>query len=138
MTTDGDREAFIRWSSAYSQWLRGEREPVAAWLSDPNSVITEDAREFLVDLVRGKITRPRGRRVVHTPGEERAIVAEVYLARERHTKNKRLTQPHENALRDVARVRGMKMGAVRGIVDRLNAAGITFEAWKKWGRPPLG
>jgi hypothetical protein len=130
-----DDEAFFRWACAYSRWLGGDPESLAAWLTDPNSVITDDAREFLADLARGRIKRPRGRPPGRTPGEERVIVAEVYAARSRHATNKRLTQPHERALADVARARRMPLGAARGIVDRLNAAGITFNAWKRWGRP---
>lgn len=134
MTTD-DTEAFFPWVNAYSQWLKGNCEPMAAWLTDPQSVITEDARQFLADLVRGKIKRPRGRRAARQPREERAIVAEVFTARERHARNKGPTGPHDRAISEVALARKMNAGVVLAIVGRLNNVGVTFEAWKRWGRP---
>lgn len=134
---DTERAAFIKWSAVFVRWIDGDPAPMAAWLLDPATVLHDDAREFLASLVRGEVKRPRGRRTRRPAHVDRAIVAEVYGARERLTQQKRprITQANERAIAEVATQRRMSPDTVRGIVERLTAAGVTFDAWQRWGRP---
>ena len=134
-TDDPEARALHQWASVLSQWLSGDPEPLAVWLLDPATELQDDARAFLADLVRGKVKRPRGRRTRKRGGEERAIVAEVFIEYERQAKKSSVLNPHERAIAVVANRRGLLPGAVRGIVEKLAAAGINATAWRQWGRP---
>jgi hypothetical protein len=124
-----------RWSAVLKQWREGDPTPMAEWLRTHALALPEDAREFLAAHVLGQVQRPRGRPARRAPALERQILAEVYAARESLARRPSVMTPHERAIERVAERRRMSPGAVRGVVDRLSAAGLTFEAWQQWGRP---
>jgi hypothetical protein len=134
---DPQRLAIIKWASVFVRWLDRDPAPMAEWLLDPATVLPADAREFLAALARGEVKRPRGPKARRPACVDRAIIGEVYTARERLAKQKRprVTTPNERAMAEVAARRRMSPATVRGIVEKHSALGITFEAWKRWGRP---
>ena len=129
---EADVLANARWSTVYGAWLLGDPQPMATWLKDPATVIPDDARDFLAAMVRGDAKRPRGRPQRWPPQLQREIAAEVYKAREAHLRQAR---PHERAIEEVAKGRHMSVDTVRGIVEKVASAGVTYEAWIRWGHP---
>lgn len=125
----------LAWMRVFKAWSDGSKAEMAEWIRGLESPLPEDAREFLADLILGKVTSRPGRRSMRTPAAERQIVAMVYVARERAEVMGRNSRPADVALEEVAVKLNKSVGTVRGIVEKHVAVGIEFEAWKKWGRP---
>lgn len=134
-----ERQRDLRWWCALEDWRNHNAGPLAAALRDQSLPLTSDIREFLADLVEGKVNRGKGGRPnAYLGWVERSIVAEVFRewdAFEKMPKNKRLETPKQRACEAVAGRRGGTADTVRALVDKLRAVGITREAWRKWGRP---
>ena len=132
-----DVRAFLKWGLAYGAWLDGNRQPMADWIADPHTVITDDARHFLADYLLGKARRPRGRKSSRSGQLERKITHDVFCERAGLAARNSIQRPYEKALEKIAKRHRLPTGAVRGIIDRLGKAGLTFEWWIRAGRPPL-
>lgn len=128
--TDPELVAFLRWSGVYAAWTDGDPAPMGEWLRDSSTVLTQDGREFLAALAEGNVKRRAGRRGDRDGWVERAIVLDVFKLRDSGS-----TQA--DAIATAAARRGMKEDAVRGVVEKLRALGITLDNWRRWGCPPL-
>lgn len=133
--SDSELKIEREWSFVLSRWLDGDAEPMAAWLRDSAAVLPEDARQFLADQLRGKVVRPRGRRPRRSGQEERAIACDYFREYEAQALRPQTANPQDRAYSVVASRHATSPPTVRGIVERLAKAGITLEAWKRWGRP---
>ncbi|MBV5331572.1 hypothetical protein JZU69_04125 [bacterium] len=124
-----------RWGAAIFQWFERDPDPLEALLRDEGRAIPDFVREFLADLASGTLKRGKGGRPVERDAwKKREIAAEVFAEWERlETKGESL-KPKQMAFEVVAVRRGATPDAIRGVVDRL-MPDITFDAWKKWGRP---
>lgn len=129
----------LRWWGALRDWRNHDAGPLAAALRDQSLPLTSDIREFLADLVEGKVNHGKGGRPTqYLVWVERSIVSDVFRewdAFEKMPKNKRLETPKALACDAVAKRRGVTADTVRALVDKLRAVGITREAWHGWGRP---
>ena len=121
------------WMKHFADYMDGHKEPLAEWIRNNEEAFPEDAREFLADLILGIAAKPKGRPRFRTAKDERHILALVWQAREKVPAQK--TRPSEVAIERVAAEIGLMPEAVRGIKQRLTKSGLTFERWKKWGRP---
>lgn len=128
-----------RWHAAINRWMESAPDRSVAELEellrDSNNEIPDFAREFLADLVAGKVEPNTGGR----PGErsathKRAIAYEVYAEQARYKampRSERDGRPRVLAVERVAALRGISDGAVRRIVADISDAGVTYEFWEK-------
>ena len=124
-----------RWGAAIFQWMEGDPTPLEALLREETRPLPSFAREFLGDLVSGKLMPSKGGRPVERDAwKKREIAAEVFAEWEKLEARGEKLKPKQMAFEVVANRRGATPDAIRGMVDRLRP-GITFEAWKTWGRP---
>jgi hypothetical protein len=124
-----------RWGAAIFQWFERDPAPLEALLREEVRPIPDFAREFLADLASGRLKRGKGGR----PDErfewnKRAIAAEVFAVRERLEAEQANLKPTQAAFEIIAEKRDETPDAIRKVVERLRP-GITYEDWKKWGRP---
>ncbi len=129
-----------RWHAAIHRWMESAPDRSVAELEellrDSNNEIPDFAREFLADLVAGKVEpntggRPEERSETH----KRAIAYEVYAEQARYKvmpRSERDGQPRVLAVERVAALRGISDGAVRRIVADISDAGVTYEFWEKY------
>ena len=124
-----------RWGAAIFQWMERDPAPLEVLLRDEARPMPSFAREFLGDLVSCRLRHSRGGRPVERDAwKKREIAAEVFAEWEKLEARGEKLKPKQMAFEAVAAGRGATPDAIRGIVDRLRP-GITFETWKKWGRP---
>lgn len=124
-----------RWGAAIFQWFERDPAPLEALLRGEGRAIPAFAREFLADLASGTLKRSKGGRPTERDDwKKREIAAEVFAERERLEVAKANLQPTQAAFEIVAERRGSTPDAIRKLVERLRP-GITFESWKRWGRP---
>lgn len=124
-----------RWGNAIFQWVERDPAPLEALLRDEARPIPSFAREFLCVLLSGTLRRSKGGRPVERDAwKKREIAAEVFAEWEQLEARGEKLKPKQMAFEVVAVRRGATPDAIRGIVERLRP-GITFETWKKWGRP---
>lgn len=134
---DNDDPALLaerRWSSVIREWMVGNTAPAVATIRDAASPLTDEAREFLADVLAGKAKRLRGRPVERSGRDERSIVIEVFSEWERR-KAAGTPHPREQAIASVAVSTALTEDAIRGVVTRLRRAGWTLDSWIAWGRP---
>ena len=97
-----------------------------------------DAREFLTDMVMGKVNKGKGGSPQrYSQAFQRQITAEVYEIWDTKKKEPRWTKkgsPKDIAMWVVAERHDMNEDKVRGIVNRIGEF-ITPKLWKKMGRP---
>ena len=128
-----------RWDAAIAKWFERDSAALRLLILDASLSPPDFAREFLADIVEGKVSRGKGGRPSERDGwVERAIVAEVFAewdAAEALTRCDRSDTPKDCALALVANRRNISTDAVRGLVDKLKKCGITREKWRTWGRP---
>lgn len=123
--------AEIRWAGAYKAWRDRDPTVMAQLLRDPQFALPANAREFLADLVAGKVHRKSGRPPERDGWVERSIAVEVF---------KLLDVCHNKSVA-IAAVAARRTdsddgyGAIKGVMDRLDAAGLTYDNWVAWGRP---
>jgi hypothetical protein len=140
-TTDLTDPALLierEWGYAIEEWLKRRPERLAELLRNTDGQIPEFAREFLADLVAGKVSRGKGGRPNgRDPWVELAIMAEVFREWETAEGSPHLQgeSPRAAACALVASRRGITEDAVRGIVDRRRKHKFTLDNWKSWGRP---
>jgi hypothetical protein len=131
----------VQWSSAYSKWLELKKDSASfeAMLRDPDMPIPPWVRDFLADLVGGKAKRQTGRHKERTGSHERQILAEVFQEWERQKTiplcERLEKRPKAAAIAEVAGRRHTEEATIRGVVERMEAQGITLKAWIAWGRP---
>ena len=131
---DADYWSERQWMGAVGEWFDGDPTALAGMILKLRE-IPDDVRQFLADLASGKVSRGKGGRPEERSGRvERSIVAAVFGEWDRR-KSLSLPSPKDEAIASVAGLRGEPEGAIRGIVNRAHARGITFERWKAWGRP---
>lgn len=128
---DDEWQASKLWGSAITRWQEGEAEPLRALLlaHDP---LPDFAREFLADLVAGKAKRRRGAPPKYTGIQERALFTEAmqrWDELEGADKTSGNTGPRDAAISYVADRHDMKHDALRGILNRLHAVGMTRDMW---------
>lgn len=124
-----------RWGVAIFQWKERDPTPLVALLRDETMPMPNFARDFLGDLASGTFRKSKGGRPVERDAwKKREIAAEVFTEWEKLEAQGEKLKPKQMAFEVVADRRGATPDAIRGIVDRLRP-GITFETWKKWGRP---
>lgn len=118
-----------RWSGAIKDWLDAYPQTLEALLRESEREIPDFAREFLADLVAGKVKKGKGGRPQeYPPFVQRAIAYEYFAALE--------TLSPSRARVEVAGRRGdMSVSTVRNIVARIEADGITREVWIRMGCP---
>lgn len=121
------------WRRAVERWMSGNADLMAALILDPSIELTEDARVFLADLVRGKVKRIRGRPSRRPWTVEMAVVADVFAEAVQQSAKAHVGNPLERAFLAVGKRRRMSKDAVRGIYERAAEQGITLEGWKKRG-----
>jgi hypothetical protein len=127
-----------RWGIAIVQWLERDPAPLAALLRDETRQIPSHARKFLTELVSDTLPHNKGGRPDERDAwKKREIAAEVFSEWEKLEARGEKLKPKQMAFEVVAFRRGATPEAIRGVVERLRP-GITFERWKKWGRPPWG
>lgn len=140
---DTNDPALVRdrlWGAAINRWmLSGPDRSMAeleALLRDPEGEIPDFAREFLADLVAGTVEpNVGGRPAKRTEEHKRMIAYEVYAEQDRYKampKNCRDGKPRDLAVEQVAERRGLTDGTVRGIVEEMTRAGLTFDIWEKY------
>jgi hypothetical protein len=141
-TTDLTDPALLierEWGDAINQWFERRPERLAELLRNADGPIPEGAREFLADLVAGKVSRGKGGRPPERDGwVERSILAEVFREWEKAEGIPRPTRaeaPKDVAYRLVAERRGETVKAIMGIVERHAKLGLTQDRWESWGRP---
>lgn len=127
------RAELMAWLAVYGNWLAGDPQPMADWVRNPQTVIVEDARHFLADNLLRPIKRKRGLKQLIPDNRKRHITALVYAAREAH--EKKHTDPRRKAIAAVSKSELIDESTVRRIIGEMTKAGITFELWKKMGRP---
>lgn len=127
------RTELMAWLSVYGAWLKGDPKPMAEWLRHPETVIVDDARHFLADNLLKPIKRQRGVKLQTSNARKRHIAAMVYAARE--AMPKKYTAPSLKAIQAIATREKMDEESVRRIMGEMSKAGITFEVWKRIGRP---
>lgn len=134
---DPELVADRRWSGAIRDWLAGKPEGLCAAILDAHLLISNDARQFLADLAAGKVQRSNGRPLARTPAEERELTGLVYAEWEAQKKLARRGvrgQPAKRtAIELVAAQRRISYDQLRGIVDKVSAAGLTRSFWKLRG-----
>jgi hypothetical protein len=117
-----------QWGRAITAWFDRQHGDLVDLIKDPTQEIPDFAREFLADLVDGKVEHGRGGRPPKRfARDEREIVAECFKEWESTTK--------DDACAIVAERHELPDEAVRGLMDKFRKYGITKEAWIKWGRP---
>lgn len=127
---DPERVLERRWGRAINYWLEeAYPDPLEALLRAADGEIPDFAREFLADLVAGKVKKGKGGRPQeYPPSVQRAIAYEYFAALE--------TLSPSRARVEVAGRRGnMSASTVRNIVARIEADGITREVWIRMARP---
>lgn len=128
---DPERLHAIRWATAIQQWQRGDAEPLRALVAELPA--PDFVREFLGDLVAGRVERPKGRPAERSGGEEFALVIEVHAAWDATAtgpKSRGDAGPRDRAIAEVATHRGLSPEALRGIVQRHCAEGFTRTLWR--------
>ncbi len=131
-----------RWHAAINRWMESAPDRSAAELEellrDSNNEIPDFAREFLADLVAGKVEpNTGGRPEERSAGYKRAIAYEVYAEQARFKampQKDRTGSPRDKAVASVAERRKLKGGTVRVIVEEMTRAGLTFDIWERYIR----
>lgn len=131
-----------RWGGAINRWMQSGPDRSTAELEtllrDSDGEIPDFAREFLADLVAGKVEPNVGGRPAERSEEhKRTIAFEVYAEQARYKampKEARDGRPRALAIEQVAARRGITDGAVRGIVEEMTRAGLTFDIWDRYIR----
>lgn len=131
-----------RWGGAINRWMQSGPDrsitELEALLRDPEGEIPDFARDFLADLVAGKVEpNVGGRPAERTEEHKRMIAYEVYAEQARYKampKRDRDGRPRNLAIEQVAERRGITDGAVRGIVEEMTRAGLTFDTWERYIR----
>lgn len=127
---DPDDEATKRWGLAIHHWFDGEPDDLVSLIADANGTLPPMAREFLADLVAGKVKKGKGGRPSERhPKQERAILEDIYMAMDRGL-------ARGKAFADVAPRYAVTEDAVRGVFEKLRKD-ITYEWWVGRGRPSL-
>lgn len=129
-----------KWTHAISQWLKPGEEQCPDYLATliKELDIPADAREFLTDMVMGKVNKGKGGSPQrYSQAFQRQITAEVYEIWDTKKKEPRWTKkgsPKDIAMWVVAERHDLNEDKVRGIVNRVGEF-ITPKLWEKMGRP---
>lgn len=127
---DADDDIEKRWGLAIHHWFEGQPDDLEALIAGSDRSLPPMAREFLADLVAGKVTKGKGGRPSERSfQQERAILEDIFTALDRG-----LTT--SAAFADVAPRYAATEDAIRGVYQKLRKD-ITYEWWSGRGRPSL-
>lgn len=131
--SDDEWQAFKVWGSAIVRWQEGDAEPIRALLL-AHEPLPDFVREFLADLAAGKVKRRRGAPPKYSGDQERALYVEVMQSWdqfERAPMSRDNSGPRDAAIVKVAGDHAMRPDALRGIIERLHAVGMTRKFWPR-------
>jgi hypothetical protein len=120
----------LKWTAAIGEWERGNDAPIVALLTGRRGM-PDFAREFVADLAAGTAQRrEQGRPGERTPEHERRIWRQVMEAMDAGANQ-------ADACADVTARQGLEdtPAAVRGIVAKMRARGLTRAFWLAKMRP---
>jgi hypothetical protein len=123
-----------RWEAALQAWMVGRPDLLAKLILDESFCIPDNMRHFLSDLVLGKVKKRGGRPPEYTGQAVRQLFEEVMEAWDAQgdtSGDRSNTGARDAAIEHVSALHGMEGDALRGVIDRLRADGMTREFWSR-------